>query len=64
MIESMTTWNLTLGYKMDNGLRIRGTIKNVSDTRAPLADEYTWGAWNDVHNDYGKNYRIELLKEF
>jgi len=63
MIESMTTYNLTLGYEVDN-VRYRATVRNIEDTRAPLADEYTWGAWNDVHNDYGMNYRFEVLVKF
>jgi len=50
----MTTVNLTLGYKFDNGWRVRGTVTNVEDERAPLSDEATWWAWNDVHNDYGR----------
>ena len=64
VIDSMTTYNLTLGYKFNNGLRLRGTITNVEDTRAPLADEYVWAAWNDVHNDYGRYYTLELYKRF
>ena len=64
LIESMTTYNITLGYKFENGLRLRGSIRNVENTRAPLADEYTWGAWSDVHSDYGKSYAIELYKKF
>lgn len=64
VVDSMTTVNLTLGYKLKNGLRIRGTITNVEDERAPLADETSTWAWSDVHNDYGRYYTLELYKRF
>ena len=60
----MTTFNLTLGYKFKNGLRVRGQVRNISDRRAPLADEYTWGAWSDIHSDYGRSFALELYKKF
>jgi outer membrane receptor protein involved in Fe transport len=63
-LDSMMTWNLTLGYKFKNGYRIRGQVRNIGDERAPLADEYTWGAWSDTHSDYGRSYSIELYKKF
>ena len=63
-VDSMMTLNLTIGYKFENGLRLRGTIRNLQDTRAPLADEYTWGFVGDVHSDYGKSYSLELYKKF
>ena len=63
-IGSMTTFNLTLGYKFKNGLRVRGQVRNISDRRAPLADEYTWGAWSDIHSDYGRSFALELYKKF
>ena len=62
-IDSMTTLNLTIGYQFKNGLRIRGTVTNVEDERAPLADE-DYGFWPDVHSDYGRYYRLELYKRF
>ena len=63
-VDSMMTLNLTVGYKFENGLRVRGTIRNLQDTRAPLADEFTWGFVGDVHSDYGKSYSLELYKKF
>jgi len=63
-IPPMYTLNLTVGYKFNNGLRLRGTVRNLQDTRAPLADEYTWGYVADVHSDYGKSYSLELYKKF
>jgi len=64
LLEAMTTWNLTLGYKFKSGYRIRGQVRNIRDERAPLADEYTWGAWSDTHSDYGRSYSFELYKKF
>ena len=63
-VDAMMTLNLTVGYKFKNGLRLRGTVRNLQDTRAPLADEYTWGFVSDVHSDYGKSYSLELYKKF
>ena len=64
LVESMMTLNFTLGYKFKNGLRVRGQIRNLEDTRAPLADEYTWGFVGDVHSDYGRSYAIEFYQRF
>ena len=63
-VDAMRTVNLTVGYMFDNGLRVRGTIRNLEDERAPLADEYTWGFVGDQHSDYGKSYSLELYKKF
>jgi outer membrane receptor protein involved in Fe transport len=63
-VDAMRTVNLTIGYVFDNGLRVRGTIRNLEDERAPLADEYTWGFVADQHSDYGKSYSLELYKKF
>ena len=64
VVDSMLTLNLTLGYKFKSGLRLRGSIRNLEDERAPLADETTWGYVADVHSDYGRSYSIELYKKF
>ena len=64
VIDSMLTLNLTLGYKFNNGLRLRGSIINLEDERAPLADVTTWWHVADVHNDYGRRYALELYKRF
>jgi outer membrane receptor for ferrienterochelin and colicin len=63
-VDAMRTVNLTIGYKFENGLRVRGTIRNLEDERAPLSDEYTWGFVADQHSDYGKSYSLELYKKF
>ena len=64
LVESMLTLNFSLSYKFRNGLRLKGQVRNFEDTRAPLADEYTWGYVGDVHQDYGKSYVVELYKKF
>ena len=64
VVDSMLTLNLTLGYKFKNGLRLRGSIRNLEDERAPLADETTWGYVADVHSDYGRSYALELYRKF
>jgi outer membrane receptor protein involved in Fe transport len=64
LVESMLTLNFSLSYKFRNGLRMKGQVRNLEDTRAPLADEYTWGYVGDVHQDYGKSYALELYKKF
>ena len=63
-VDAMRTVTLTVGYKFDSGLRVRGTIRNIQDERAPLADQYTWGFVGDQHSDYGKSYSLELYKKF
>ena len=63
-VDAMNMTNITLGYTFDNGLRIRAAVKNVEDNRAPLADEYIGGFWDDLHTDFGRNYSLELYKKF
>ena len=60
----MLTLNLTIGYKFNSGWRLRGSIRNLEDVRAPLADEQTFGYVADVHSDYGRSYSFELYKRF
>ena len=64
LVESMTVFNLTLGYKFDNDLRVRVQVKNLEDKRAPLADEAYGTFWADIHSDFGRNYNIEFYKKF
>ena len=64
IIDEMLTLNLTLGYRFKSGLRLRGSIINLEDTRAPLADEYRHAHVSDVHNDYGRRYSLEFYKKF
>ena len=64
IIDEMLTLNLTLGYRFKSGLRLRGSVINLEDTRAPLADEYRHAHVADVHNDYGRRYSIEFYRKF
>ena len=62
ILPSMTTQNITFTYKFrvkDNPARIRFSVRNLEDERAPLADE-TYGYYSKSHNDYGRNYYLEL----
>ena len=62
MLPAMTTKNLTFTYSFDlkdNPARLRFSIRNLEDERAPLADK-TYGYWSSVHSDYGRNYYLEL----
>ena len=63
-VDEMTVVNVTLGYKFDNGLRVRLQVKNIEDNRAPLADETFGMYWGDLHTDFGQNYNIEFYKKF
>ena len=60
----MRTTNLTIGYRFESGLRVRGTVTNLGDERAPLADENPFAFVADQHQDYGKSYSLELYKKF
>ena len=64
VVDEMTMLNLTLGYKFDNGYRVRLQVKNLEDARAPLADETFSMYWGDLHTDFGRNYNVEFYKKF
>jgi iron complex outermembrane receptor protein len=63
-VDEMTVFNVTLGYKFKNDLRVRLQVKNIEDERAPLADETFGMYWGDLHTDFGKNYNVEFYKKF
>ena len=66
MIDSMTTMDLSFDYRFDLAgydSRVRLAIKNVADERAPLADRY-YGYFADAHQDYGRNYYLDLNVKF
>ena len=63
-VDAMRTTNLTIGYRFESGLRVRGTVTNLGDERAPLADESPFAFVADQHQDYGKSYSLELYKKF
>ena len=61
-IPSMTTYNGKLDYKFDIGdtdMRIRLGLNNITDARAPIADE-SFGFAKDAHRDWGRYYYVDL----
>ena len=68
MIDSMMTMDLSFDYRFDLDTpgvtaRVRFAIKNFTDERAPLADRY-YGYFADAHQDYGRNYYLDLNVKF
>lgn len=62
VVPSMTTLNLTMSYNFDlrgNDARVRFSVKNIEDERAPTADRY-YGYYADAHQDYGRNYYLDF----
>ena len=65
-VPSMTTTNLTMSYNFDlmgNDARVRFSVRNIDDERAPLADRY-YGYYADAHQDLGRNYYVDLRVRF
>ena len=65
-IPTMTTYNAKIDYQFDVGdvaTRVRLGINNVTDERAPLADE-SFGFYKDVHRDWGRNYYLDVRMQF
>jgi len=65
-IPSMTTTDLSIAKYMKvagANARIKLTVKNVADERAPLADGYN-GFFSDVHSDLGKYYHVDFRVDF
>ena len=62
VVPSMTTTNLTMSYNFDlmgNDARVRFSVRNVGDERAPTADRY-YGYYADAHQDLGRNYYLDF----
>jgi len=62
LIPSMTTMNLTMSYNFEfkgQDARVRFSVKNLEDERAPTADRY-YGYYADAHQDYGRNYYLDF----
>jgi outer membrane receptor protein involved in Fe transport len=62
----MTTIDATVSYSFrmnGNKARLRFAVKNLEDERAPLADRY-YGYYADAHQDYGRNYYLDLRVTF
>ena len=66
VVPTMTTMNFTMSYDFKlNGqkARVRFAVKNLEDERAPTADRY-YGYYADAHQDYGRNYYLDLRVSF
>lgn len=66
IIPEMTTIDVALWTKFDIAgydSRVKYTIKNIEDERAPLADGYQ-GYFSDVHQDLGTIHQLELRMRF
>ena len=66
VVPAMTTMDLTMSYDFTlNGqkARVRFAVKNLEDERAPTADRY-YGYYPDAHQDYGRNYYLDLRVSF
>ena len=65
-IPEMTTMDLAVWSKFDldgKEARVKYTIKNFEDERAPLADGYQ-GYFSDIHQDLGMIHQLELRVRF
>ncbi|MEM7430674.1 MAG: TonB-dependent receptor [Pseudomonadota bacterium] len=65
-IPSMTTYNAKVDYRFevaDVDSRIRVGVNNLTDERAPIADE-SFGFFKDAHRDWGIYYYLDLLMSF
>ena len=65
-VPAMTTMDLTLSYDFElsgQKARVRLAVKNLEDERAPTADRY-YGYYADAHQDYGRNYYLDLRVSF
>ena len=65
-IPEMTTMDLAVWSKFDlsgKDARVKYTIKNFEDERAPLADGYQ-GYFSDIHQDLGMIHQLELRVRF
>ncbi len=67
VVPDMTTYNLTVDYRfdsfMDSNTRVRLGIRNLTDERAPLADD-SFGYFGDMHQDLGINYYLDVRLSF
>ncbi|MFT5560445.1 MAG: outer membrane receptor protein involved in Fe transport [Candidatus Azotimanducaceae bacterium] len=62
-IDSMTTYNMNVAYKFsildDVDSRVRLGINNLTDERAPFADD-SFGYFADQHRDLGRYYYLDF----
>ena len=66
VVPTMTTMDLTMSYNFElsgQKARVRFAVKNLEDERAPTSDRY-YGYYADAHQDYGRNYYLDLRVSF
>jgi iron complex outermembrane receptor protein len=66
IIPAMTTYNATLDYRFDMNnvdTRLRLGIRNLTNERAPLSDNY-FGFFADAHRDFGRSYYLDFQSKF
>jgi outer membrane receptor protein involved in Fe transport len=66
VIPSMTTYNGYFDYYadlFDNDTRFRFGIINLTNERAPLADDY-FNFFTDAHRDYGRQFYVDISMNF
>ncbi|MDJ0758240.1 MAG: TonB-dependent receptor [Woeseiaceae bacterium] len=65
-IPSMTTYNTKVDYRFELqeiDTRVRLGVNNITDERAPIADE-SFGFFKDAHRDWGIYYYLDLMVSF
>ena len=66
-LDSMTTYNGSVDYRFDafgdTRARLRFGIVNVTDERAPLADD-SFGYNGDMHRDLPRSFYVDLRMRF
>jgi outer membrane receptor protein involved in Fe transport len=66
-LDSMTTYNASVDYRFDTfgdtRARLRFGVVNVTDERAPLADD-NFGYNGDMHRDLPRSYYLDLRLDF
>jgi outer membrane receptor protein involved in Fe transport len=67
-VDDFLTFNLAIAYTIENdtaldGLRLRFGINNLFDKDPPLADE-SYGFFSELHSPRGRQFRVELRKNF
>ncbi|MFC6441368.1 TonB-dependent receptor domain-containing protein [Bowmanella sp. JS7-9] len=66
VIPAMTTYDASVDFRTaiyDVKTRFRFGIKNLTDARAPLADD-NFGYFSDAHSDLGRNFYLDIKAEF
>ena len=67
-VNDVFVTNFSISYTIENntpldGTRLRFAINNVFDKDPPLADE-TYGYFSELHSARGRQFHVELRKNF